>query len=68
MSNIARRVSQLEDAAGARAELLHVVRIITTDNADDAVERYRADHPDVPANVMFIVHRIVSPQHHEVGP
>jgi hypothetical protein len=70
MGTIERRIQQLEEAAGARDEPRHVVRIITgpNDTADAAVERYRAEHPDVPDYATFIVRRIVSPQHREVTP
>jgi hypothetical protein len=66
MSHIARRVSRLEGAAEARWPSRRVVRIIVeNESADHAIENYRAEHPDVPDDALFIVREIVVPKHRE---
>ena len=48
----------------------HVVQIIVKpeEDEDDVLARYRTNHPETPEDVFFIVHKIVVPQHREVGP
>jgi hypothetical protein len=71
MNQIERRVSRLEDAAGGSDEPPGQVIQITArkdETADAAEARYRAEHPDLPENTLFIVLVPVSPNHREVRP
>jgi hypothetical protein len=71
MSQIARRVSRLEDAAGVKNERpRYFARIIVEpeESEDDVKARWRAEHPDAPKDIFWIVCKIVCPQHREAGP
>jgi hypothetical protein len=67
MSHIARRVSRLEDAAGVGEPPRPVVQIIVRpeEAEDDVTARWRAEHPDAPEDIFWIVRKIVRPQHRE---
>ena len=64
--SIERRVSRLEDAAGIKTPRhpRHVARVIVKpeEAEDDVIARWRAEHPEAPEDVFFIVRKFVRPQ------
>jgi hypothetical protein len=65
------RVSRLEDATGVKDEPPRYFAqiIVQPEEADDdVIARWRAEHPEAPENVFFIVRKIVCPLHREVTP
>ena len=67
MTNIARRLAQLEKAVCPAAPSPTWVQIIVRpeEDKDDVIARWRAEHPEAPEDVSFIIHKIVRPQRRE---
>jgi hypothetical protein len=56
MTNLTRRIEQLEDAAGIHDEPTCIVVIdFPGESIDAAVARYRAERPDTPEHARFVV-------------
>ena len=61
---LARRIAKLEGHHGIREELPPVAQIILHpgDSQDEAMAKYRAEHPGLPENVRWVIIQLISPQ------